>query len=95
MFAPVLDKCNFEVYKTIVDVKIQTVAMRLRATFEFKAIRDEEPAEKDYTAEYVYITEMDESGEKVVKMNEFLDPERLLGHVLGKAERYNKLFPPQ
>lgn len=89
-FSPVLDACTFEVYETIVDVNNRTVAMRLRATFDFKAIGDDEPAEKGYTAEYVYITEMDESGTKVVKMEEFLDPQRLLGYVLGKAERYNK-----
>lgn len=59
--------------------------MRLKATYAFKAIGDDEPAEKGYTAEYVYLIEIDESGKKIVKFDEFLDPQRLLGYVfLGR-----------
>ena len=90
-FAPVLEGCSFEIFDTIVDVTLRTVVLRLQATFDFKAIGEDEPAEKGYTAEYVYITQMDESGTKIEKMHEFQDPQRLLGYVLGKAERYNKL----
>ena len=65
--------------------------MRLRAPYDFQAIGDDEPAEKGYTAEYVYLHQMDESGKKIIRLDEFLDPQRLLGYVLGKAERYNEL----
>lgn len=67
------------------------MAMRLRATYDFRAIGDDEPAEKGYTAEYVYLHKMDESGRNIVRLDEFLDPQRLFGFVFGKAERYNKL----
>ena len=90
-FAPMFDKCTFNIYETIVDIKIRTAAMRLRATIDSKAIGNDESAGRGYTAEYVYITDMDESGEKVLSMEEFIDPLRLLGYVLGKAERYNKM----
>lgn len=86
----VLDGCTFEVQQVVVDVKARTVAMRLKATYAFKAIGDDEPAEKGYTAEYVYLIEIDESGKKIVKFDEFLDPQRLLGYVFGKAESRNQ-----
>jgi hypothetical protein len=89
-FRHVLDKCEFQIFETIVDAKARKVALRLKATFDFKAVSEDEPEEKGYSAEYVYITEMDESGRKIVKFEEFLDPQRLLGYVFPKAERYNK-----
>lgn len=58
---------------------------------DLKAVGSEEPAVKGYTAEYVYMTEMDDSGTKIVRMEEFLDPQRLLCYVFGKVERYNAL----
>ncbi len=43
----------------------------------------------------MYITEMGKSGEKVVKTEQYLDPQKLSGYVLGKGERYNKLHSSQ
>ncbi len=68
------------------------MAITLHPTFIPKAIGDITSVEKASAARYVYLTEMGQSGEKVVKMEQFLDPERVLGHVLGKAERCHKLY---
>lgn len=87
MLGAPIDKLTFDLHDLAVDTQRRTVATSFTATFDFKAFGNE-PAEHGYTAEYFWIVEMDPSGQKVVRMEEFLDPARLLGHVLDKAHRY-------
>lgn len=85
-FGSVIEHLAFEIQDTVVDVETRTVVVRLRATFDFKAFGDE-PEENNYMADYMWLTEMDEKG-KIVRVEEFLDAQRLMGYVQPKAERY-------
>ena len=89
-FAPVIERFSSDISEMAVDVKQKMVTARITATFDFKAVRDDEPSEQGYKAEYMYLMEMDATGKKVVRFEEFLDVQRLLGYVAGKAERYNE-----
>lgn len=85
-FGSVIERLAFEIQDTVVDVETRIVVVRLRATFDFKAFGDE-PEEKGYLADYMWLTEMDEKC-RIVRVEEFLDPQRLMGYVQPKAERY-------
>ena len=87
LFGPVLDRCVFEIQDISVDVEKRLVGVRLQATLDFKGFGDEE-AEQGYTAEYTWFVELDETVEKTVRVEEFMDVQRLMGHVEPKAERY-------
>lgn len=85
-FGSVIERLVFEIQDTVVDVETRTVVVRLRATFDFKSFGDE-LEEKNYMADYMWLTEMDENG-KIVRVEEFLDAQRLMGYVQPRAERY-------
>lgn len=85
-FGPVLDKCDFDVKEVAVDTRTRLVTARIQATFDFKAFGDE-PAETGYMAEYIVMTEHDESG-KVKRVEEFMNTDRLMGYIEPKASRY-------
>lgn len=85
-FGSVIERLAFEIQDIVVDSRTRTVVVRLRATFDFKAFGDE-PEEKGYMADYMWLTELDEQC-KIVRVEEFLDPQRLMGYVQPKAERY-------
>lgn len=89
-FSPVLESSTFEVKEAVVDVKQKTVAARVTAIYDFKAIGNE-PAEKGFTADYVVLTEHDDSGKKIKRIVEYLDVQRMMEYVRGKAERYAEL----
>lgn len=86
-FGPIFDHCKFEVKDLVIDEKSRIVVAVLRARFDFKAVADE-PAEQNWTAEYVWLTEMTEDGRKIKRVEEFMDQVRLLGHVAAKAQKY-------
>ena len=60
--------------------------MRFEAYFDFKAFGDE-AGDKDYMIEYCWITMHDESGEKIVGMEEFMDAGRCI-YMIDKAMRF-------
>ena len=86
MVAAVMDQIQTEIKEIIVDVKQRMVSARIQLIFDFKAVGDQ-PEERDYMIEYVWITEHDESGEKIVRMEEFCDAPRTL-YMIGKAQMY-------
>ena len=93
LFGPVMESSTFDIKEMVVDVKQRTVVARLTGIYDFKAI-GHEPTEKGFTADYVVLAEMDESGKKITRIEEYLDVQRLMGHVREKAERYNALNAP-
>ena len=84
-----MDSMRGEIKQVAADVKTRTVVVRFEAYFDFKAVGDE-PEDKNYLIEYCWITEHDESGEKIVGMEEFLDPIKA-GYMIDKSIRYMQL----
>ena len=83
----VIERLSYELRDITVDPIERKVTTSFRASFDFKAFGNE-PAEQGYTAEYMWMVEMDESGKQIVRMEEFVDPQRLLGYVFSKAQKY-------
>lgn len=83
-----MDRMKGDIKQVIVDVQTRSVVVRFEAYFDFKPV-DEEPPEKDYLIEYCWITMHDESGEKIVGMEEFLDPIKA-GYMIDRSIRYAK-----
>ncbi|KAF2236092.1 hypothetical protein EV356DRAFT_498935 [Viridothelium virens] len=86
-FGACLDRFSLPIKDLVVDVRQRTVVARLGAVFDFRAFGNE-AKEEGYTAEYMVLMEMEESGTKVVRIEEFIDPQRLMGYVQPKAQRY-------
>ncbi|KAL9097595.1 MAG: hypothetical protein Q9165_000492 [Trypethelium subeluteriae] len=86
-FGGCLDRFSLPIKDLVIDVRQRTVVARLGAIFDFKAFGNE-PKEEGYTSEYMVLMEMEESGTKVVRVEEFLDPQRLMGYVQLRAQRY-------
>lgn len=82
-----IEHLYFELHDMSVDATNNKVAMRFNATYDFKAFADE-PAEYGYTADYMWLMEMEPSGQKIVRLEEFLDPQRVVNHIIPKAEKY-------
>lgn len=76
-----------EVENLIIDVKKRTVVAQVKMFYDIKGFGDE-AEDKGYMCEYVWITQHDDSGEKIVRMDEFIDPIRA-GYMLEKVGRYN------
>lgn len=78
---------TFDLHDMSVDSQNYQVAMRFNATYDFKAFGDE-PAENGYTVDYMWIMEMESTGDKILRVEEFLDVQRVVGHIMVKAEKY-------
>ena len=70
--AAIITKMKFDIKEVSVDVKKRMVTSRIEGHFDFKAVGDM-PEVKDWMIAYVWITVHDESGEKIVRMEETLD----------------------
>ncbi len=82
-----IERLVFELHDMSVDSHGRVVAMRFNSTYDFKAFGDE-LAEYGFTADYMWIMEMEPSGRKIVRVEEFLDPQRVVDHIMVKAEKY-------
>lgn len=85
-FGSAIQRLSFNIQDTVVDTERRTVVMRLRAKSDFKAFGDT-AKEEGYTADYMWLMEMNEDS-KIMRVEEFLDPQRLMGHVQPRAEQY-------
>lgn len=85
-FGGAIESLKFDIQDLIVDTEQRTVVVRMKAIFDFKAFDTEDKVE-GYTADYMWLTEMNPEG-KIVRVEEFLDPLRLMGYVKSRAERY-------
>lgn len=68
----VMDRMKFDIKEVSVDVKKRMVTARIEGHFDFKAVGDM-PEVKDWVIGYVWITEHDDSGEKIVRLEETMD----------------------
>lgn len=84
---PPIQRLLFDMHDICIDTNKRMVTMSFKATFDFKALGDE-PAEIGYSAEYVWIMEMNMDGDKINRVEEFLDPQRGVAHIAEKAQRY-------
>ncbi|KAJ6790131.1 hypothetical protein PWT90_05305 [Aphanocladium album] len=82
-----IEQLKFELHDMSVDSHNRVVAMRFNSTYDFKAFGDE-PAEYGFTADYMWVMEMESSGKKITRVDEFLDPQRVVNHIMVKAEKY-------
>lgn len=83
----VIDEVKFGILDQSVDVRKRIVTQRFQGIFDLKGYGEGSP-EKVHTIEYVWTFKMDQTGNKVVRVEEDLDPQRLAGHILAKAQRY-------
>lgn len=81
-----MDSMRGDIKQVVVDTQSRTVVVRFEAYFDFKPV-GEEPKEKNFLIEYCWITTHDESGEKIVGMEEFLDPMKSR-YMIDKSMRY-------
>ena len=88
-FGGCLERCQSPIKDLVIDTRKRQVVPRFQAIYDFKAF-DSEPKEEGYTAEYMVLFEMEETGTKVVRVEEFQDPQRLMEHVAPRAKRYAK-----
>lgn len=86
-FGQCLDRAELNVRDLVVDTQKHQAVVRLDAVFDFKAFA-EEPALSGYTAQYMWLMDLEEDGTKVKRVEEFLDPDRLLNYVRTRAQRY-------
>lgn len=88
MLGAVTDRLVFDIKEVSVDVMTRVVTSRIQGIFDFKPV-GQDPAVKDWMIEYVWITEHDETGEQIVRVEETLDVVQVLP-MLDKAGRYAK-----
>lgn len=86
MLGALMSRLRADIKLMVVDVQQRIVSTWLQLIFDFKATGGE-PEEKNYMIEYVWITHHNETGDKIVWMEEFLDVPRAL-HMIGKAQVY-------
>lgn len=90
-FGSVMDSTHFELHDMCVDTKKRTVMMRVTAHMDLKAVpgegSDGEEAVQDWQAQYMWLNHMNESGNKIRRIDEFMDAERLMAHVKARAEK--------
>lgn len=84
----VTERLVFDIKEVTVDVKKRVVTARMHGIFDFKAV-GEDPPVRDWMIEYIWITEHDESGTQIVRLEESLDVVQVLP-MLDKAGRYAK-----
>ncbi|KAI9659036.1 MAG: hypothetical protein M1821_001996 [Bathelium mastoideum] len=82
-----LDRFHSEVEDIVVDARERTMVARMSSVLDLKALENE-PKEEGYTAEYMLLMQVEESGKKIVRVEEFLDSQRLMGCVQPKAGWY-------
>ncbi|KAK4505120.1 hypothetical protein PRZ48_003083 [Zasmidium cellare] len=90
-FGDCMYNCKFDILDMAIDEDKRIVVTTLQATYDFKAI-GEEPEVKGWTAQYVWLTEMEETGKKIKRVEEFMDVQRLLGFAAGRAEKYQEFM---
>ena len=81
-----MDDVKADIQNLVIDVKKRTVVAQVRMFYDIKGFGDE-AEDKQYMCEYVWITQHDEAGEKIVRMDEYIDPLRA-GYMLEKVGRY-------
>ncbi|KAF2158424.1 hypothetical protein M409DRAFT_31070 [Zasmidium cellare ATCC 36951] len=86
-FGDCMSRCQFDILDMAVDEERRIVVTTLQATYDFKAVGDE-PEVKDWTAQYVWLIEMEETGRKIKRVEEFMDAQRLLGFAATRAHKY-------
>lgn len=85
-FGSAIQRLVLDIQDITVDVETRTAVVRILATFDFKAF-GEEAEVKDYQAEYMWMTEMNDAG-KIIRVEEFMDVPRLMGFVKSRTEKY-------
>lgn len=78
--------CRMDIKLAVVDVKQRVVSCWIQAHFDFKPVGGG-PEENDYMIEYFWTTYHNETGDKIIWMEEFLDVPRAV-HMIGKAQMY-------
>lgn len=91
MLGAVMEKMHWAIHEVTVDTAARTVAARLTAHYTFKPVK-EDLRSVEWPIEYVWVVECDESGEKIVRMEECLDAERA-GFMLKRAAKYAEEHP--
>jgi hypothetical protein len=91
-FGSVIDEARFEVHHVSVDTRNRTALLRVTGHFDLKAVsrtedHDAVAAEKDWQAQYMLLFHMDDNGSKVVRIDEFMDAQRLMEHLKTRAEQ--------
>lgn len=89
-FGSIISKSRFDVDHVVVDVEQRKAVVSINAKLDLRAVGDE-PAEDGWPASYCLIIVMDEKAEKIVRVDEYLDAGRLMGHVQPKAEKYAQM----
>lgn len=84
---PVLERFRLDIEDAVIDVSTKTVVMRLTAKYDLLAVGSEK-AERGLTTEFMWLAEMDESGEKVKRLEEFLDHSSFLELLIERAAKY-------
>ena len=91
MLGDLMSKMKFKINGMVIDVKERTVATRLQGFYDFKAAGGE-PEVKNFMIEYAWFTRHNESGDKIIFMDEFLDHTQAM-YMIEKAQVYAKENP--
>ncbi|KAF7186361.1 hypothetical protein HII31_12292 [Pseudocercospora fuligena] len=75
-FGPLVERMDIEIKSVVVDVQTRTVVVTLTAIYDLVAVGELE-AIKDDRTDYMWLTVMDETGTKIIKMEEFLNADRI------------------
>ena len=86
-FGGVMDYTRIEIDEMAIDVKKRIVSLRLTDVFDVKPVGGAD-AVKGFAAEYMCLLEMEETGKKISRVEEYIDVGRLMGFVKPKAEQY-------
>ncbi|KAK6403870.1 hypothetical protein LTR95_018914, partial [Oleoguttula sp. CCFEE 5521] len=88
-FGSVMDTTRFDVHNICVDTEKRTVLMHVTGHFDLKAVPGSEgvDAEDDWQAQYMWLCHMDVNGEKVMRIDEFMDGQRLMAEIKPRAEK--------
>lgn len=84
-FGSVMDATRFEMHNICVDTIRRTVMLHVTGHMDLKAAPGFE-AEVDWQVQYMWLCHMEESGEKIFRVDEFMDGERLMEQVKARAE---------
>lgn len=90
-FRPLFDSTTFVIKDMVIDAEKRSVVTRLEATSDFKAIGDVEAAEQGWKWECMWMTHMDATGTKIIRVDDFLDVERLIHKCAAKLGKTQDL----
>lgn len=86
MLGALMASATSDIHEVTVDVATRVVAVRHTINYVFKGVKGD-PGLMEYAIAYVWFTEMDESGERIVRMEECLDTTRA-GVMIERAMKF-------